>query len=317
LKSYSLGLHIINPLAGNLSLHVEIWTMGKIIVSANCQTAALTSALRALLPNFDVIPFPMHINLSEDRRNQLKLELSDAEFLLAVNHESEIFNLQSDKSITVIPVPHLHFDAFHPDICYAVNSETNQYTNFHYNSRIAVWSYNQNVSIEQASTLFNQDSYHALGYLARWYQSENFLLESFASCGFSKSEFLSFFQSIKRGGVFMFSINHPMAFVSVELARLIVKKHFPDTLYHDRELIVEDPLTESIWPLYSEIGEELGLEGNYIWRIRNQEIAGLIDYLNFTFTSYQEQMIKPGQLVMNNTKDPEFHNLMTKLVKKS
>ena len=58
----------------------------------------------------------------------------------------------------------------------------------------------------------------------------------------------------------MFSINHPMAFVSAELARLIVKKHFPGALYHDRELIVEDPSLKAFGHFTVKLGRSWDLK---------------------------------------------------------
>ena len=116
----------------------------------------------------------------------------------------------------------------------------------------------------------------------------------------------------------MYSINHPASHVSVELAKIIVKKVFSKEVPVDRAITVEDPLTESIWPLYDEIGDKLGLDGNHIWRIRNQEIIGLGKYWIFAFASYEEQKINPGELLMPNDQvAKEFNNLMCQCWKKS
>lgn len=279
-----------------------IYSMSKIIISANCQTAALTRAMRALLPNCEIIPFALHIEQSREMQSSLRQNLSDADFLMAVNHKAEIFKETENKDIKVVPIPLIHFEAFHPDITYALHLPSKTHTNFHYNSKIAVWCYNQDLSIKDTLKLFNSKFYRALGYFDCWLTAEKSLAHRFAECGFSPKDFSTFFSKIKRCGNFMYSINHPTSSVSVELAKMIVKKVFNNEVDVDREIIVEDSLTESIWPLYTEIGDELGLEGNYVWRIRNQEITGLEDYLNFAFLSYKKQKIKPGDLSMPNDK---------------
>ena len=292
--------------------------MSKLIISANCQTAALTRAMRALLPDCEIMPFPLHIEQSSEMQSLLRQNLTDADFLMAVNHKAEIFKESENKSIKIVPIPHIHFEAFHPDITYALHAPTKTHTSFHYNSKIAVWCYNQNLSINETLKFFTSKFYQALGYFDCWYGAEAILAHHFSQCGFSVKEFSAFFAKIKRGGNFMYSINHPASHVSVELAKMIVKKVFSSEVPVDREITVEDPLTESIWPLYTEIGDKLGLDGNYIWRIRNQEIVGLREYLNFAFASYEEQKIKPGELLMPNDQvAKEFNNLMYQCLKKS
>ena len=42
----------------------------------------------------------------------LRQNLSDADFLMAVNHKAEIFNEFENKSIKIAPIPHIHLKPF-------------------------------------------------------------------------------------------------------------------------------------------------------------------------------------------------------------
>jgi len=235
-----------------------------------------------------------------DEIHAFRRELKGAQFWFTVGEHYNPHDVVGNAKVKVVMVPHIHFEAFHPDITYAHNSKNQRITKFHYNSMIGLWCYKNKVSIRSARSLFSRECYANLGYFTCWHACEERLRSTFLKCGFSQESFLQFFSNIKRTGNFMHSINHPQAHVSVRLAKHLLYQIDPSFNQFSRVIIIEDPLTEKIWPLYPEIGEALGVEGNYYWRINNQEIFGVEDYLSFVFESYADQQIMPQDLMAAN-----------------
>ncbi len=112
----------------------------------------------------------------------------------------------------------------------------------------------------------------------------------------------------------MHSINHPHAFALVELGKLISSKIclFAGLNYGhriQRQIIISDALAGTIWPIYPDIGSELGVRGNYFWRINDREIYGLHEYLEFAYQNYKDQKIEPGNL-QAHIDDPRFDEIL-------
>ncbi|WP_430232141.1 hypothetical protein [Nitrosomonas communis] len=107
----------------------------------------------------------------------------------------------------------------------------------------------------------------------------------------------------------MHTINHPVAEAIVGLGKMIAKRLRPD-LSIERNIVISDGLTSLIWPVYPEVGMELGLEGGYRFRIGGTEIEGVRSYLEFIYKKYVEQGINPGDLASLN-KIPKIDNILT------
>lgn len=264
----------------------------KIIVSSNCQTAGLAAALRAMFPSYEVKPIPMPDTGNQAGVKSLTQELRSASVWVTRGRTE----LAEGLSVRVVTVPALYFAAFHPDLCYAVQQSTKKQTTFPYNSRILVWAYNRNVTPSDARRLFRKPVFKKLGYLEYWDRGVHGLREGFRQSGLTEEEFQRFYLKVKRIGLFMHSVNHPSAPVLVELAKLVAQRLGLAAGELKREIVIADGLTESIWPLYPEIGDALALEGNYCWRMHNREVIGLDAYVDHSYRMYMEQGIAPGDL---------------------
>lgn len=265
----------------------------KIIVSANCLTGSLAAALKLLLlDNYQVIPIPLPAVGDSNAELAMSKELIDCNYWIA----SDRHHLATEPTTTVLKFKNIEFDCFHPDLTYAKHNNTGELTTFHANSRIAIWAYNNNIDIKVASKLFCKETYKELGYFDYFTYSQNALKKNILDCGFTESDFFEFYLSIKREGVFMHTINHPTSSVVVALAKLYAKKIDAKLSFSNRNIKIQDTLLGDVWPIYPEIGEEIGIRGCYFWRICGISIDGISNYLEFSFDSYSKQGISQGEL---------------------
>jgi len=269
--------------------------MSKILVTSNCQTGGIASGLKAMLPEYHIEPFPVTRLNAENELESLNSILSSEDIWVSINPKPA--NVPSSQ---YIKIPTIFFNAFHPDITYAQYADAqqaNHLTQTHYNSFIAIWMYNNKVDPEDAARLYNHSTYKQLGYYGFWNASVDKLRRAFRDCDLTDKEFDRYMLTMKRRGLFMHSQNHPRIEAIIELCKLIAFRiSASETLIH-RDIVLPDVLSAiAVWPLYTEIGQELGLNGDYCWRFNDQEICGLQNYLAFAFREYREQGIEPGDL---------------------
>lgn len=267
-----------------------------IVVSSNCQTGGIAAALRAIFPTHAITPFPTPSSDDASASQALRQALEHATVWITGGR----FELADQLPVKIVKVPNIYFDAFHPDLCYAQLKSTGEITRVHYNSRIAVWAYNNRIDIADAAKLYRRSTYRALGYFDYWASSVEALKTAFLECELVTSDFDRFIQRVKRGGVFMYSVNHPRPQPISELSKLLAGKLGVGGPWVDREIVIPDTLTEQVWPLYPEVGDELGLVGNYCWRLNNNEQDGVEKYLNFAYAQYAAQGIQPFDLLANH-----------------
>ena len=267
----------------------------KIVVSGNCTTGGMAACLRAIFPNAQITPFPLpHIDDADDTE-RLKLELLSADVWVTIGR----FELGQNLELKVVKFPAIAFSAFHPDLCYAMKKSANHLTIPHYNSQIGVWAFNNQIDPADAISLFNYDIFKQAGYLDCWESSVKHLMQVFKVCNLSNDCFNEYFNNMRRRGAFMYSINHPRIEAISELMKLVIKYSDIEVSNSalERDITLIDGLTSEIWPIYPEIGNELGLKGGYIWRVDNTEIDGLKTYLDLSYANYLKQGIMPTDLI--------------------
>ena len=268
----------------------------EIYTSSNCHTGGFLAALRCFLPGRDIgaLTFP---NPNDEKEvEEFRRALRCARIWITTGR----LHLCTNLPIEVIKIPDLNFRAFHPDMRQAINAKTNLLTTHADNSQIVVWAYNNGLSKTDTIKLFNRNVFGALGYLDCWSDCVADLKILLANAEFTSDEFERFFLRIKRMGQFMHTFNHPRIEALVEIARIIARRLGADPECIDSDIVVPDALTYAQWPVYPEIGNELGLRGNYHWRFynphKNYEINGLDSYISFAYQSYADQGLLPNEV---------------------
>jgi len=283
----------------------------KIVVSSNCTTGGIAATLRAIFPMANVVPFPLPADDNVVVTGLLLSELKDASIWVSIGR----FDLANGLNLNLVKLPAISFGAFHPDLCYARKKLTNEFTKYHYNSRIAIWAFNNQIDTFDAVKLYNEENFKLAGYFDAWEPAVIHLKDLFKANNLSEKVFDRFFNKMKRTGVFMHSVNHPLSQTIVELVKTVLFSLGFDSSMIKREIVIPDGLMDNIWPVYPEIGMELGLEGNYVWRIGNIEIDGVRNYLDFTYQNYTQQGIFPMDLIPV-TKNLALEMALAKQIKK-
>jgi hypothetical protein len=305
-----------------------------IVVSSYCWTAGIVAALRLIFPRDVVLPLPLAsvqgqllltpVGVSDrgDAEREASNILRTADVWLTMGGTAllEKYQVRPPRSqLAVVELPYLIFHGFHPDTVFAntaagasIGVETaptygSGASRWAMNSAIALWAWRHKIDLVDAVRLFNKESYHRLGYFDVWDASVNKLRAEFDRCDF---DFDRLFRSCKRLGVFMHTLNHPKFIVISQLAKQIaVKLGAREGIYEiPLEAVIPDALSHSVvWPVYPEIGEDLGVPTSYLWKFGEHFfVFGLEEYVTHAFQSYAAQGLDPEEIVCDRLDDGTF-----------
>ncbi len=267
----------------------------KIVVVSNCQTGGVTVALRALLPDCEVVPFP-YPEIA-NKRSDFSKTVRDADFLVSSAPEAVQTTIENDlprKPPGIVRIPEVYFDAFHPDLVYAWinNEQTVQSPAGPYNSAIVLWAWQQELNVKQTLRLFNDDVLRNLGYGSRWTMALNRFADDLRVSGIDPIRFIQYLQ---RHGCFMHTVNHPKLIVLWQLARSCIDRMHLTSPYYNEPIyeILVDGLKEAsvVWPIYPYVANSLGLSGSYAWKLESGRIVHLEQFIERSFQMYHEQSL--------------------------
>lgn len=265
----------------------------KALVVTNCATAAFTTGLRVLFPQWEVKGANLDVALRwlKDEPNEaFRGFLSEADLLL-LGKENESAFTEYARGKEVLSIPYFYFRGFHPDSFHlgvgdGIVPSVLGTGNLH--ARIAVSAYVLGLSVSQTVAGFRADTYDRLGYFSLFEPEKRQLLDRFASSGI---DLAPAFERWRAKGLFLYTYNHPVPLVfndillEVALGRLLDPSR--RAWAEDALAAVPDYLAPSIrWPVYPEIAAHHGIEANFHWR--TGESAGpismtLADFVARTF----------------------------------
>ena len=185
----------------------------------------------------------------------------------------------------------LYFTGYHPDLTYYGDRGVRlQSAMGDYNSRIALISYLQGVSIDETTKRFNDATYQRLGYYDQFQASHDELLRRDEA---NDVRFAADFFAVAKRSLPLYTVNHPTATALASLAEMIAQAAGQDRPAIDPDF-VRNPLAEgSIWPVYPEIASALGLEysgGTTFYPSFNEERPpmSLRDFVALSFERYND-----------------------------
>ena len=176
---------------------------------------------------------------------------------------------------SIIPFPSVVFSGFHPDTIYMLDATRNHRpidsAMGPYHSALIVYGYLAGLSPERTEALFNPDVFRMLGYFDIWQASaDEFLANAKATDLDLSTEFLRW----ARHGNFMYSMNHPKAFVLADVARaLLIRAKLPYRDLDFDDFAVDDIVRGSVYPVYPEIAEHYGHRGSYVFKAANYRLS--------------------------------------------
>jgi Polysaccharide biosynthesis enzyme WcbI len=272
----------------------------RIFVSSNCQTGPVVSVLRTIFPD-DEFSAAGQVAWNRDRATIEKFaeQLKGNDIWIRY---FDVARLAADPAIApviqdmcTVDIPHLNFQAFHPDLFYAFRA-SGEALRQHYNSGILVWAYRHGIDANAAKCLFNTATFADLGYLSGWDASVQFLKHHFDVCGL---DFTRFFLHVKRIGVFMHTINHPKAETYVAFAKCIAMRMGATEQIWTWPIEINDTLADFMkWPVYPDVGRYLSVPAAYDWVEAGQHY-NLDQFIDRSFRLYTDDGVQPHELQLN------------------
>lgn len=265
----------------------------RVLVSGNCQTAGLAAALLRFGAACQTHAVPLTGETPEALRGKLDA-LADGTDLWLLSPNNKVARAAAEahgKRVQLLPL--IQFGAFQPDICYAWHRGTRTLTTPHYNSAIVVWGWAHGLNVADTAALFRAETFQALGYFDAWAQGVKDLRRAFADAGLSH-RLAEWFLGVKRDGCFMHSINHPRVGTVVRLARTLADEAGLPVLRDVQPGEINDGLNGTMWPVYPEIADRLGIAGGgYSWKYltQNRFVDGVEAFVDQAFAGYERQGI--------------------------
>jgi hypothetical protein len=289
-------------------------------ILGNCQARGIADALSLLVNDVNATgeSAPSDINSLEIKLEEILSSQSNLILAKSLHHiiSSNIALKRFDLPENIY-LPTISFVAFHPDTQYAYldGSNLNNGLGGHWNSRIMLWAYINEFSQSATQNLFNKHVYHALGYFNLWNSSIESLNQEFLSCEFDFGRWMT---KVQRYGIFMYGVNHPTQIGLTQVAIQLAERLFPKTQIKNSFPLdyVNDYLSNVVWPVYPEIGEQLGIQGSYFWRGDETNFANLAEFTQLCFSLFDKLDVHNRKLelfpVMSDEEDRLLHRLANK-----
>jgi hypothetical protein len=272
----------------------------KIVISSNCQTGPIAQCLRIMLPQCEIYALPItKFNTENKDYTDAISQISNANVwlhwdrYLTKNHLDRILVDSNNPQLILHKLPAVRFEAFHPDLVYLTNNDNGSVLKTSldddYHSSIAYCAFISGYDLSKTASLFNPDIFQLLGFYNKWDLEIRNLTSELSYCGIEVTEFINDLQML---GVFMHTINHPKINVITKIAKhyailLGASSHIADIPI---ENFIEDPLLHiGAWPVYPFVGENLGLIGSYLWRVKDTYFLNLESYLEYLFKGYENK----------------------------
>jgi ABC-type polysaccharide/polyol phosphate transport system ATPase subunit len=285
-----------------------------ILVLGNCQARPFASCLQALCPEITFMGVELSSLLVQGcmrRDRNLRARLDQYEWLVAHPEAARlIVDNFPDLGERVTRFPNVTFSAYHPDLVY-VHATSDSISKHlygplgHYNSAIALWGYQNRLSIDETVGLFNERTYETLGYFQFWQSSRQSLVNDGTDADMPLQD------SVDRWshrGVFMYSINHPKMSVFADIGEVVLRRLQLPRVRQAGDYADNEFVRAPIWPVYPEVATRLGLEGgDYLFKVPEDAYAPdkpvvMLDLREFvgqsfnTFSQYRRDNLRCERL---------------------
>lgn len=251
----------------------------RIAVVGNCQSFGIAYGMKLLNPESTVHRFTI-VRPGWSNLDMLGRTLREYDHVFSLEFQGGFVKggdwlALRDRMPSIIPMPSVVFSGFHPDTIYILDPTRNgrplESATGPYHSALALYGYLAGLTAERTIALFNTNVFRALGYFDIWQPAaEEFLASTRASGLDMSTEFLRW----SRRGCFMYSMNHPKAFVLADVARaLLVREKLPVHDVDFDDFAVDDIVRGSVFPVYPQIAEHYGHLGSYTFKLANYRLS--------------------------------------------
>lgn len=286
--------------------------MGTIIGVGNCQLQGMIQCAAAAL---GLAPAYLHpSDFEADPRRFLKL-LPNAEMVFVqrtvwAKMIRKMLASSERPNLPVLEAPRLHFAGFHPDVATSEKSagKSPNLPLGTVNSAILLQAWRDRLSEREAVSMFRDDVYRAIGYYDAYETASALMAEE---CALSGIDVRPMMERWLKAGTFFYVPLHPKIHVLCDIAFALLRKA---RIFNgdSADVNVDDPLNENvIWPVYPEIADRLGIEGDYVFRPKHWPSGRpgtapmeLTEFVARTFAGYAQA--EPDFSVYPRLSDPRF-----------
>jgi len=259
--------------------------MERWLVMSDCQTVGLANCLQAQVSGIEISPLdPGRFNSQSCRANYRmrgfdRLLINPA--ILRAVPKAKINRITKH-----VQLPSITFRGYHPDLIYIFNrGRPLGGPTSHYHSAIVYACYLQGIGPADVTSYFNGHFFERCGYFNVWAGERDRLFVEFESVGLN---IRPYFGDWGRRSAFMYSYNHPRIQPLYDMASELLKSL--EISPNRSDLFPHDNLAgNTIFAVYPEIGEALGVRGQYEFRAAgNYRSIDLNEYIGECYLLYDK-----------------------------
>jgi len=268
----------------------------RIVVLGNCQSHGIGHGLAHLLPEARVEVAQLNGPADAPRAQVARRLVKDCDIVFTQRLDARYGALGTQALAgtgkPVVPVPKIIFRGYQPDIAYLeVGGQTKYSPIGAYHSSIVAAAFSLGVAEADVPMLFNRLVYARLGHFDVFGKARTLLAEELAAFG---PDFVACFDSWHARGPFMHTLNHPRVFVLADIARVAAIRAGLLPADAPPVVLAFDHLAgNTIWPVYPEIAETLGVPAGLVFKRAVTPAAtahvlhlGLTAFIRESYASY-------------------------------
>ena len=252
------------------------------LLLSNCQTVGLANSIRLMSSNINVVAVD-HGQYSGNVSGY-NSTFSNYDRIIITQEIESVAGADFSSAQRVSYIPPLSFSAYHPDLVYLFcEGKVLSGPLDAYHSNIVFVAHRHGLGVDDTVSLFTSEMYERCGYYDQWVPQRDGVIWYFSHFGMDVAQAIRHWG---RSGSFMYSTNHPRIRCVYDIARLFLMKEGYDVQPSD--VLPHDNLANSsCFPVYTEIGEALGVEGSYLFkRCADYSQIGLRQFVTESFAAY-------------------------------
>jgi hypothetical protein len=249
----------------------------------------LGAAIQAFLPQAQVKSWHL---VNPSSFEEIKNEIIGSDLILTQIIDNSEFGpifgpaVLKDKAASVVCVPSIAFNGFHPDWQY-IRGQNGILKGlfFDYHSVVVAASFLNGYSEARTERLFNKFTFSTLGYLSAFNRAKASMLQIYKSHGIDIGG--AFDRWVAEIGQFMYSINHPSIGVLSDFAKLALDQSgiLKQADARMEKLPSDDLANHAVLPVHSFMAKGLGVPGRDTIQI-NELIDGSVKRRNISIQEY-------------------------------
>jgi hypothetical protein len=288
----------------------------KIVAVGNCQAYGMAQCTADAL-GADIAY--VHPTAFKSKPADVEKAFSGASLVLASTGRSleaakKQLKQEGQSSVRLVAVPRIFFNGFHPDAIYPSSSSAERRNPLgNCNSALLLAAWREELPPEAAIGLFRDEVFGELGFYEAFPVACEALLQECEAIGLDASPLIERWAA---AGTFMYQPLHPHLPVLRDIAgALLERENLWSPANGPLPLVADELARNAIWPVYPEIGQRLGVPGDYLFRPKNTSGKDRPDLAPMDLESFVERSYAvfaddpPGISAFERLTDPRFADI--------